>query len=242
MKIILAKKSKTAELLGEQLGIPVYQEIPQDKEITRIVRWGSRKTFNGRQLNTSEAIGKASDKQLSRTLLREAGLPVPLDTENKFPLVGRPAKHSAGSGFFYCRTPRGLRRAKRKGAVYFSQYYPKQNEYRVHVGSGRVLFMSIKEGDKTRKIWNAHKNEFTFRHMHRSEWLENEHLLNIARVAKKAIKVLGLNYGAVDILADADKVGNYPPFVICEVNSAPALSDLALNHYATYFKKKLKLK
>ena len=241
MKLILSKKSNTAIALGEQLGVPVVKELPENQEIKRIVRWGSTKHFAGRQLNTAKGVSNASDKQLCRKLLRDAGLPVPDETETDFPLVGRPAKHSGGRHFYYCKSLVGLRRAKRRGAVYFSKYYPKQNEYRVHVGSGKVLFMSIKEGDKTKKIWNAHKNGFTFRHMGRSEWLDNEHLRNMARASKKALKVLGLDYGAVDILADADRIGKYRPFLICEVNTAPHLSDLALSKYVEYFKAKLRL-
>lgn len=242
MKIILSKKSKTAIAIGEKLGIPVMQEVPTDQVITKIIRWGTTRPYEGNQINTAEAIANASNKQLCRKILTEAGLPIPDESETDFPLVGRPAKHSGGRHFFYCRTPRGVRIAKRKGAVYFSKYYPKQNEYRVHIGSNKVLFMSVKEGDKTKKIWNAHKNGFKFRHMHRSEWLNNEHLRNMVRASKKALKVLGLRYGAVDILADADKVGKHRPFLICEVNTAPHLSDLALDKYVAYFKDKMKLK
>ncbi|MCK9371093.1 hypothetical protein M0R04_14370 [Candidatus Dojkabacteria bacterium] len=234
---ILSIKSKTAKKLGEILNLPVIKSLDEVLEPETIIRWGSRKYFNGNQINTAEAIEKASNKILCRKLLEEARLPVPTLTETDFPVIGRPPRHHSGHGFYVCYTPRDVLIAKRKGAIYFSKFYPKQNEYRVHVAGGKCILMSIKEGNKNKFIWNKRKNGFWFRHMRRSDWLYDEQLMDIVRTAKEAIKMLGLDFGAVDILADAED--GQPDFVICEINTAPALSPLALSKYAKYFKRKL---
>lgn len=241
MKTILTIKSQTANQIGEALNLPVVMDLEElgYNNPEQIIRWGSRKYFDGKQVNTARAIEQASNKILCRKLLQEAGLPVPKLTETEFPVIGRPYKHHSGHGFYVCHNQLEVWRAKEKGAQYFSKYYPKKNEYRVHVAGGKCILVSVKEGDKTKMIWNKRKNGFTFRHMRRNEWLDNSHLINIVRASKKAIKVLGLNFGAVDILADAHE--GLPSFVICEVNTAPALSPLALTKYVNYFKRKLGL-
>lgn len=211
--------------------IPVYADVA--------IRWGSTKSFtpSGLELNKREAILLSSDKPETRRVLREAKLPVPKESETKFPIIGRSRKHKAGDNFFYCENAEQVEQAKAHGAVYFSEFYPKKNEYRVHVASGRVLLMSVKEGDKTQIIWNKAKSNFKFRHMRRSEWLNDDKLRDICRKAKKAVKALGLDFGAVDVMADAGE--GHAPFVITEVNTAPNLSPLALSKYINYFNEQI---
>lgn len=238
MKILYSIKSKTANQIGQILNLPVVKSLTTlDYRPGMIIRWGRTTHFEGKQLNTAEAVEKASNKVLCRKLLQEAGLPIPKPTETDFPVIGRPAKHHSGYRFYVCRTSRDVRRAKRRGAEYFSQYYPKKNEYRVHIASDKCILMSVKKGNKNKRIWNKRKNGFYFRHMHRSEWINDNHLMNMVKVSKEAIKLIGLDFGAVDILADAE--GGFPPFVICEINTAPALSPLAINKYIKYFRKQL---
>ena len=238
MKILYSIKSKTAKQIGEILNIPVVRDISRlNYNPDKIIRWGKTTFFDGCQINTAEAVNRASNKVLCRKLLREAQIPTPKPSESDFPVIGRPFKHHSGHGFYVCRSQEDIYEAKWKGAVYFSQYYPKRNEYRIHIADGKCILMSIKCGNKNKRIWNKRKNGFKFRHMYRSEWLENEHLMDMVRTSKKAIKVLGLDFGAIDILADAGE--GFPPFVICEVNTAPALSPLALSKYVRYFRRKL---
>jgi len=236
--IIISNKSKTARALAQELGIVSNPNV-LTAENQNVIRWGTTRTLSisGKELNKAEAVKLASNKAKARQVLLEAGLPVPTPTETMFPVIGRTERHSQGSGFFICHNEADVERAKARGAVYFSQFYPKQNEYRVHVAGNRAILMSIKEGDKNQYIWNKRKSGFTFRHLRRSVWLEDEHLRNMVRSAKKAVKALGLDFGAVDIMADAD--GSYAPFVISEVNTSPALSPLAVQKYAKYFREEL---
>ena len=239
MIALLSLRSHTGLELSQRLEIPFIRRPAHDTET--VIRWGSTVPFDGEQLNTREAIQNASDKLRCRQLLQEAGIPVPHMGTDIFPCIGRPQKHWGGKGFFICRDSEDVERAKRRGAYYFSAYYPKTEEYRIHIGSGKVILMSVKEGRKEgRMCWNKRKTGFTFRHMYRSEWLEDDQLMRLVRLAKKAIKVLGLDFGAVDMLA-FPRESYLPEAVICEVNTAPALSQLAMKHYMDYFRREIEL-
>lgn len=238
MKALLSIKSKTGEQLARELGFEFVLADPllYLGSLNKAIRWGyyGGAKFNIPTLNSAAAIRLVTNKPKCRVFLRERGFPVPSESENKFPVIGRPKNHKAGSKFWICNNDAEVWEAKLKGAAYFQRYYPKRNEYRVHVGGGRVLLMSIKEGDKTQVIWNKKRSNFNFRHLKRSVWLNDPLLRKIARKSRRAIEAVGLDFGAVDIMADAGE--GWRPFVIAEINSAPSLSPLAISKYVKYFR------
>src|SRR5574343_453887 len=237
--IIVSIPSPTSRTIAREMGNVSRYRKRDLIEAQNLIRWGSTKSIrvSGIELNNREGIMLASDKPKCRKVLREAGLPVPTESETEFPVIGRSRKHRAGDNFYLCNSKEEVERAKEQGAVYFSKLYPKTAEYRIHVGSGRVLLMSIKEGDKNCLIWNKAKSGFTFRHLRRSVWLEDKTLRDMARKAKKALKTIGLDFGAVDMMAGAGR--GYKPFVISEINTAPNLSPLAITKYIKYFNEQL---
>lgn len=241
MNAIVSIAGKTGRIIGAEMGIPVYKKRDFVPELENVIRWGSTRTLtiSGIELNKAEAITRASNKAECRRFLFEKGIPVPKATESDFPIIGRTAKHSQGRGFFFIENEAQLERAKVNGAVYFSQFYPKTEEYRVHVAGGRCILMSVKEGDKSALIWNKRKSGFTFRHLRRSVWLEDEDLRNVVRTAKRTVKALGLDFGAVDVMYGAGE--GFAPFVVSEVNTSPALSPLAVSKYTKYFAERLGL-
>ena len=233
---ILAVPSKTVRNIEEYSGISVYRRsrrLPDDLDV--LIRWGNTTEANEVEtvLNQVEAIKRTSDKPLCRRILAEAGVAVPQDG-TELPCIGRTKKHSRGRGFWFCQTPNDVWYAKERGAVYFSKFYPKSREFRVHIGGGKVLLYSEKLGDKFGTIiWNKDLSDFTFRHLRRSEWD-----IDIIRLAKKAIKAVGLDFGAVDIMADPTDP-NLPRAVVSEINTAPALSPYGVRKYVEYFDKVL---
>jgi len=232
--LLSKRNSKTGRELATRLGIELN---PSSRYVDFLIRWGNTTPCEtGKVLNKAKAISQASDKKRALRILRENGLPVLDECDNIFPCVGRTRYHMGGNGFFFCRNTRDVRRARRKGAVYFNRFYPKTREFRVHIGSGKVLLFSEKEGNKHKIIWNKRKNGFTFRHLSRSEWFNDSLLMAIQKASKQAVDCLGLDFGAVDVLSDP-KYGNFPQFVILEVNTSPSLSPLALQKYLEYFKK-----
>lgn len=238
---LISIPSPTSRAIAREMGDVSRYRKRDLTEAENLIRWGSTKTVRvtARELNNREGVLIASDKPECRRILREAGLPVPTESETDFPVIGRSRKHRAGDNFYLCENEDDVIRAKEKGAVYFSKVYPKKDEYRIHVGSGRVLLMSIKEGDKSQLIWNKAKSNFNFRHLRRSVWLEDETLRDMARKAKKALKAIGLDFGAVDMMAGGGR--GQKPFVISEINTAPNLSPLAISKYVKYFKEQLEI-
>lgn len=239
MDIILSKASETIKSLKEATGLPVYIKRRLPLSLGTVIRWGSiREADCVNEYNTVEAIKLVSNKPKCRRFLEEYDIPVPHSGTDLFPCIGRPKYHTGGENFFFCRTPEDVERAKRQGAVYFSQYFPKQREFRVHVGKldGRykVILYSEKIGDKFGGvIWNHDIGNFKFVHMGRGE-----RRLDVIGLAKEAIEAVELDFGCVDILADP-LYRHLPPVVVCEINTAPALSEYGVQKYAEYFEELL---
>lgn len=232
MNIILANRSKTIKRISREIGIPTYldHEIPP-LQVDRIIRWGSTRKILGnvKEYNKRESIILTSDKGRCRDFLMQNGILVPRNGFERFPVIGRTKRHTQGRGFFYCRSMYEVEVARRKGATYFSQYYPKKKEYRLHIGHDKVLLMGEKIGDTSRMIFN-HRNGFIFKPLRRHEWD-----IEIVRLGKSALRSVGLDFGAIDIMADAGY--GYPDAVISEINTAPALSPYSLQKYSEYFER-----
>jgi hypothetical protein len=230
---ILSLRSTTAQALAESLGAinwTKHQRPPQNLNV--LIRWGSRARapYTNITFNKPENMVRASNKKLCRELLYNAGIDVPRITETSFPCIGRPDKHRAGKELYICHSPTDVYWAKEKGATYFSEFYPKTREYRIHVGHGRVILYSEKVGGDARRIsWNYKEGEVTFKHLRQREWRPE-----IYRLAKRAVAELGLDFGAVDILADPIDE-DFPIAVVCEVNTCPSLSPYGIKRYTKYF-------
>lgn len=234
--LILSIPSQTVKELSANSGIPYTykRRCPTSTDI--LIRWGS--TYSriraNKTYNTIEAINNASNKPLARRLMREAGIDIPDDINdlasyNRFPCVGRPTQHAGGREFYYCQSQSDIDYAKSKGCTYFSKFYPKTAEYRVHVGSGQVLFISKKvDGDTSSYNWN-HDKGFYFKVIKPAFYRPS-----VVNLAINAIEALGLDFGAVDIMADPTD-DDLPISVVCEVNTTPALEGYSLSKYAEYF-------
>ena len=190
-----------------------------------------------RVYNQAAAIAIASNKLRCRRVLEQAEIPVPEESMTAFPVVGRTVKHRAGRGFWLCNSEDDIGRAVARGARYFSVFYPKQNEYRVHIAHGSVLYVQEKvprESEEYKRdwpIWNHAINDFQFRIIRWSYWP-----LDIILLATKAVSTVGLDYGAIDIMANPKEDG-FPPAVVCEINTGMSIdSDYSAIMYQTYFR------
>ena len=202
-----------------------------------LVRWGTTKPsgiYPSLTINHKSAISFASNKAKCRKYFDEKGLPVPRVFDNvygsmgiTYPCVGRIARHSCGRGFWYCENRGDYLRAIDEGAQYFSPFYDKTEEYRIHIAGGKVLFVQKKVGgDTSQPIWN-HENGFEFEVQRRRNWNEDMNL-----EALRAMSLIDLDFGAVDVMASPDEE---KPFVICEINTAPACYAYGAVKYAQYF-------
>lgn len=222
LKIAYSGKSKPSALK--------IQEQDPDIELVRAtspevdVNWG-RNTAHA-ALNPD--ISNVTDKRRMRQLFKEHDVPMPYLYENTdvetlevmhYPVVGRPDRHTKGRGFWKCRTfgealvaLRGT--ARKKAATHFMEYIDKERaprEYRVHVFLGKSIRISEKDFDND-GAYVTRKPQHNVKH--------------VRKAAKAAVAALGLDFGAVDILANDTECW------VTEVNAAPGLGGSMPRLYA----------
>lgn len=158
-----------------------------------------------------------------------------------YPVVGRPDKHSKGRYFYMCHSYEDVQAAltKRVPATHFLQYIEGAREFRVHVmrdhrsctvsenmicnesqctnNKYRTIKISEKVGDvdMTSRIPRNHRNGIVFNYTNITDNTRSK----LRKAARGAVKALGLDFGAVDILLKDDQV------YVLEVNTAPCLTD-----------------
>lgn len=112
-------------------------------------------------------------------------------------------------------------------APLYTRSFPTVHEYRVHVFNGQVIDITQKKrmGKKKREARGIEVNERIRNHgrgwvfAHRNLHCDEEGYRGaISEISIAACHVLGLDYGGVDLLVDADNNA-----VVCEVNSAPGM-------------------
>lgn len=193
-----------------------------DRRPQRIIRWGNRSDmrFNavGGVLNRKSALNDASNKGRCLELLTNAGINVP-PAATRFDgelLVGRTENHVGGSGFYLITSQRDFELATRNlHCTHFMAYIPTQREYRVHVFNGAVIGAGEKlmgENATSLHIRNV-STGWTFRY-NNNERIPQE----IEQVGIDAVRALGLDFGAVDVLKSINN-----RFYVLEVNTAPSL-------------------
>lgn len=161
-----------------------------------------------------ERVQHTTSQDVVRQWLREEGVVV----------YGRKLLNaSQGAGIVIIKTP-----AELVHCPLYTKGILKAHEYRVHVFGDKVL-------DVTKK---RRRNE-----VDRSDYIKNlangwvycrndiEIPDNLVECAKKAIRALGLDFGAVDILYRKGV-----PYVL-EINTAPGLQGTTLNKYVEEFRK-----
>lgn len=223
----------TGPNLARLLGIPCGQQLTTEVDI--LVRWGTSAAIDVQPaavLNTSEAILNAVDKRHSLRLFIESGVPslFPTSWPGSLPAIGRRRQHQEGRGFWLCLQEADVIHALREGADYFVPYIPTKDEYRVHVLMGQVLFMQRKALKRPKgPLWLWLRNVKTGWSLDRCDMVSP-----IAEVGVAAVRALGLDFGAVDVL-EADDRSLY----VLEVNTAPRLRGEKLDIWAEALKRRI---
>lgn len=210
-----------------------------------IIRWGcSASTDTVCDIEYNKNIGRVKDKGAVRKLLYDNGIPVPTPidlsggrwvSEGDLPFVVRPATHQKGKDFLLFKNFTDILTdwyaIGRLDNPYASKFYPKTREYRVHVGHGKVLLVQEKvqsSSEHNGENW-SHENGYSFVVI---PW--KQYRKEIVDIAVKTIEVVGLDFGAVDIMSDPVDT-NLPIAVVCEVNTSPKLEGYTAQRYAEYF-------
>jgi len=116
----------------------------------------------------------------------------------------------------------------------YTQYVPKQAEYRVHVFQGNIIQLQEK---KCRRDMAREDRDYRIRN-HTRGWVfcqeDVEAPPQVCEYAIKAVELLGLDFGAVDVVYNKlrDKA------VVLEINTAPGLGgESTLQAYVNAFSK-----
>lgn len=196
------------------------------------VNWGRARA------NTSlnPDISNVTNKRIMRGLFREHEVPMPrlLTLEEAREavasgdtIIGRPDRHTKGRGLWRCSSPYQLRRAlrgtrRKKAATHFMEYINAPREYRVHVFKGKSIRISEKSffnDERGRRDYTTARPN------------PDDEIRHVRRAAKKALEAVGLDFGAVDILADDENCW------VLEVNSAPGVGGSMPRVYAETFRR-----
>ena len=226
------KGSRTAKALGKVLGCKVLTRPKKSRKDIRI-NWGASSLKPTRGLvilNNVYPVIKASNKLLSFELFKEKNVACPEFTKDievakqwikdKEVVVCRTLLRShSGKGIVIAKTVEQL-----VNAPLYVKYFNKSYEYRVHVFNGKVI-----DAVRKRKKNNA-ENYNRYIRCHNNGWVFcREGLVisdNIKELAVNAVKALGLDFGAVDIVAKTNGEAK-----VLEVNTAPALEGKTLESY-----------
>lgn len=227
--------------MWEQVSLS-YISSEIDNEDNRVINWGNSIFGASREfdLNNPRAVSLGSNKRESRRVLQNKGVAVPHtwfygedftnEGLNEGAIIARPSHHHAGKDFYVIASMNDYVNLSKKhdlGSWYFSEIFQKTHEYRVHCAHGKVLMISDKPISSTDLRANHAVVEEAWRALKWSEFNPK-----VCEESLKAMEVLGLDYGAVDIMYNA----NDDSVAICEVNTSPSITtDYTSGKYAAYF-------
>lgn len=239
------KASEGAKALKEALNIrKIKNENSKFKGAANklVINWGSsappEAVLECNVLNHPHAIRKAVNKLQAFQILSE-GVDVPEYTESReeankwlaegFTVVARTiVEGHGGEGIVLVENV-----AELPNAPLYTKYIPKAEEYRVHVFKDEAFFVQRKarkkevpDGEVNWKIRNL-AGGFIFANQDVDVPPEAK------EAAVKAVKLLGLDFGAVDIIWNKKRNKYYT----LEVNTAPGLQGTTLEKYSEQFRK-----
>lgn len=216
---------------------PSATRIAEESEDINIVRSSQRETdVNwGRERANSQLnpdITNASNKRVMRGLFADHNVPAPklMDEVGAIEavldgkaVIGRPDKHTKGRGLWRCDSIAQIRRSlkgtrRKKAATHFMEFVESDREYRVHVFKGNSIRISEKVFNEDKTYTTGKPGDIKLR--------------TVREAAKLAVEAVGLDFGAVDILARG--TNNEEVFVL-EVNAAPGLGGSMPRLYAETF-------
>lgn len=238
--------SASAKALAEALGILRVRKEGKNVHVRgSILNWGNSAfyrdmTYEDELFNHPDAVAKAVNKlEAFKTL--DGHCPIPKWTESAAEalewldegvtvVVRNKLTGHSGEGIIICE-PGGDQFKDNLNAPLYTQYIKKVYEYRLHVFRDKVFFvqrkarnLDVPDEQVNWKVRN-HANGFIF--AHQGVDVAN----NVKQYAIDAVRVLGLDFGAVDIICTKRL-----EWYILEVNTACGLEGTTLEKYTEVFK------
>lgn len=236
------RPSNSAWSLRRELGniARLSRRNPVLRRYTHIINWGNSSPLtvytHQKVLNNPDNVRVAVDKLEAFTKLKEGNINVPYHTtvlpadRNGIYLARTLLRASGGDGIHVVRPGDEV-----PSAPLYVKYIPKTKEYRVHVVDGKVIFVQRKrrphgaEQDRDQRLIRNHTNGWIFALLND----EDANLDHIEQEAVNAVQVLGLDFGAVDIIEGRDDGKAY----VLEVNTCVGIrSPSVLEAYASSFR------
>ena len=239
------RASKSAKALADALGcrrIRLENSRYRPRPAHAIVNWGNSAnppwmigSAASSWINFPSAVARASNKLEAFASLRDYGVSIPLFTSSAEEAyqwdTGVMVRHKlsghSGDGCEYIERPdRDLLCGSLGNAPLYVEYIKKRFEYRVHVLHNTVIDLQMK---KVRS--GSEGNNFQIR-SHQNGWIFSREGVSVRPLAMStavnAVKAVGLDFGAVDIIWN-ESSGRY---YVLEVNTAPGLEGETVNKYA----------
>lgn len=241
-------KSESGTALAKGLGIRKIRHensaFKGSKDKT-VINWGSSKlpdeVLKSNVLNKPNLVGICSNKLSFFKAVSNGKVSIPdwtTDPKQAFAWVaeGRTVcarqvlqGHSAEGLVLMTKDPQ-----THVEAPLYTKYIPKIDEYRVHILNGKVIDIQKKA---LRKDWQEQHGEpnFKIRNLANGFIFMREGINPPAQVTEQslnAIGVIGLDFGAVDVIWNQQKQMAY----VLEINTAPGLEGTTLENYIKAFK------
>lgn len=210
------------------------------------ISYGRRRII---ECNTVDSINNSRDKLRMKECFSRANIPQarhyhgPMDAtailnhfqitrDDEFALVGKAICGFQGRGMELITSRSELENFCRRHTsqnFFIELYYNYGREYRIHATRDDAFLA-------WRKLRSHEATERWFFNSHNCNWVgQGNQLFNqpsnwdqLCDVAKRAIETTGLDIGAVDIRVSSKDTTQ---FIVCEVNSAPALGNEGIRHY-----------
>lgn len=231
MKIAYARQSAPSAYKLAQMDDRI--ELVRSSDELTDVNWGRRVANSELNPDVNNSVNKLVMRQLFKEhgvptpklhTLEEAGQVVPDSYGYETLFIGRPSMHTRGRGFWPIANRHDLIRAAqgtryKRAATHFIEYIDPSRaprEYRVHIFRDRCIRLSEKKPDSNSPIGYT-----TIAPTHS--------VSHVREAAKQAMKAVGLDFGAVDIMASETECW------VLEVNSAPGLGGTMPEVYARAF-------
>jgi glutathione synthase/RimK-type ligase-like ATP-grasp enzyme len=246
MKIYPYKQgSASAKALAQALGCKVlFREGKPIKRDPVVINWGSSRidrVINSVVLNRPHAVANAANKLTTLKLFKEAGVACPEWTESYqeafkwldtgISVVARHVLNGhSGNGIEISHSTDLELPERFNDAPLYTQYIKKDQEYRIHVAGGEVIFQQRKARKK--EVPDEQVN-WQVRNLAGGFIFANADVVapdNVQAVAIAAVEALGLDFGAADVITN--KKGQ----AFClEVNTACGLAGKTIDAYVNFF-------
>lgn len=190
-------------------------------------------------INTPEAVARSVNKITTLDLLSKAGVPC-LESTTSRDEAQDWLDDGQGLGVIARSTVTGkqgkgitLHTLKDEDSLPFAplytKHYDKDVEFRVHIVAGEVVDYVQKKRMGSEKLSKRGLSEpdMLLRNHKRGWVFARKNIIHsdlVKNISLAAVKVLGLDYAGMDVLAKVDANGAVYDAVVCESNSAPGMS------------------